>query len=119
VPGGNVTGAMILSAELDAKRLELLRELIAGRDADFGLGLCGEPKKHSAHQRHRSAGSPPWNAHCSEMVRTASDFDSAFVAGAVDGDQAMLVLTAPVIDENRSRLVVLAAGNPMPTMHEA
>jgi hypothetical protein len=31
----------------------------------------------------------------------------------------MLVLTAPVIDENRSRLVVLAAGNPMPTMHEA
>ena len=47
------------------------------------------------------------------MVRTASDFDSAFVAGAVDGDQAMLVLTAPVIDENRSRFVALAAGNRM------
>jgi hypothetical protein len=61
----------------------------------------------------------PWNAHCSEMVRTASDLDSAFVAGAVDGDQAMLVLTAPVIDENRSRFVVLAAGNRMPTIYEA
>ena len=53
------------------------------------------------------------------MVRKASDFDSAFVAGAVDGDQAMLVLTAPVIDENRSRFVALAAGNRMPTIYEA
>jgi putative ABC transport system substrate-binding protein len=113
-PGGNVTGLASLSAELIAKRLELLKELLPGisRVAVFlfptnpgtrptvkALGVAGKAL-HLEMQRIE--------------IRSAADFEEAFRSAARGGAQAVVLQDDPVTRSVRTEIAALALRHRLP-----
>jgi len=117
-PGGNITGVAILSGELAAKRLELLRELVPRAKAidvlinsDFGpsgsfrsdvaaaAGALGVPIEFLQANNER-------------------EIDLAFGKLAQRGSGALLVGPGPFLDSRRDMLVALAAKLAIPAAYE-
>jgi putative ABC transport system substrate-binding protein len=116
-PGGNVTGISLFSVNLEAKRIELLRELIPKativavlvnpRNLDVDLQLKGA-------QAATAAGGQQL------LVLEASserDFDSAFATIVQQRADALFVATDPLFQSRVDQIVALAASNAVPTMY--
>jgi putative ABC transport system substrate-binding protein len=105
-PGGNITGMTLLSAALDAKRLELLKEVVAGirqiavlqnpdfPDAENRFGQTQAAAKSFGIQLER------WD------VRNSQEIDSAFSARGKTGPNALLVFSDPVVLERHRKLII-------------
>ena len=79
-PGGNITALSLLSADLDAKRFELLKEVVPGLER---VAILQNPKFPQAEMRWRDAETAakllklqiqPWK------VRSLSDIEAVFPA---------------------------------------
>jgi putative ABC transport system substrate-binding protein len=117
-PGGNVTGVMLLSGELDGKRLELLRELVpAARRISF-LAYTGNPRSIPRATAIEALARPLGLQVAARLVNEVADIETAFAAGAADHDQAMMVQLSPLTHENLPRVVALAAGYRLPATYE-
>jgi putative ABC transport system substrate-binding protein len=117
-PGGNITGVTDQSAELSAKRLEILTEAIpkARRVAviwnadDRGMTLRYQNVEKAA-QALRVAVQPLG-------VRAPDDFDAAFAAMAQQRPDALLMVTDGLTNLNRKRVIDFAALHKIPAMYE-
>jgi putative ABC transport system substrate-binding protein len=117
-PGGNVTGVTPSSAELSAKRVELLKEIFPAvtriavlSTPDYPLSLKTEAL-----------------AETEEMARTLGvqlqlvevqgrdDFDRAFAAVLKGRAQALTVFPIPLFRAERERIVDFATRNRLPTI---
>jgi ABC-type uncharacterized transport system substrate-binding protein len=117
-PGGNLTGVSMLNDELDAKRLELLRELVPNA-AVFAVLINPNNRNHETHARTLDA-----VAHAGRqrliVLRVASKegFDSAFATLAREGAQGLVVAPDPFLDSEREILVRFAMKHALPAIFQ-
>jgi len=115
-PGGNVTGVSILAAELNAKRLEVLKAAVpvASRIAAFWHPATGEfhlPALHAV--AHRLA--IELNI---QEVRRADDLSRAFEAVRASRAEAVNVLASPLVFSLRQVIIDQAARMRLPAIYQ-
>jgi putative ABC transport system substrate-binding protein len=116
-PGGNITGSALLTSELDAKRLELLRELVPATRVVGALVNPGrsdvEAQSRDVQQAGRTLGLQVIMLHAS----SERDIDAAFAGLAGQGITALLVGADPFFVNRRQQLVALAARYGVPAIY--
>lgn len=117
-PGGNITGFSIVSTELDAKRLELLRELIPGIQRVGELFNSRNPYYSAARPAYeRVYGSLGLEAIFLD-VRATSDIEAAVATAAQKKAQALVVPADNLFSSNRDGIVRAALRYRLPTIVE-
>jgi putative tryptophan/tyrosine transport system substrate-binding protein len=118
-PGGNVTGSdSTLTAELDAKRLELLHALLP---AAAVIGILANPNR------------PDFDTQLQEIAKAArklrvqteileagteSEIEAAFAVLDRKGVKALLVAADPLFSSRKNQLIMLAARYSVPTLYQ-
>jgi putative tryptophan/tyrosine transport system substrate-binding protein len=116
-PGGNVTGAGLMSAHLVSKRLEILRELIPNAKSIAVLAKADNPSaKFEIDEAQNGAHLLGLNIHI-EGTSGEADFERAFTNIAQQRADALLVTTDPFFESLHSRIVGLAAQHAIPTIY--
>jgi putative ABC transport system substrate-binding protein len=118
-PGGNVTGVTDQSADLSAKRLEIITEAVprAARIAvlwnadDRGMTLRYREVEKAARTLHVTV--QPLG------VREPDDFDMAFSAMTANRPDALIMVTDALTLLNRKRVIDFALVHRIPAMYEA
>ena len=115
-PGGNATGLTFFAPELDGKRLELIKEAFPKITRVAFLwrvpAARGDPLKEAEAVaktlglRLQSVG-----------VKGPDDFESAFKAAKSGGAEALIVISNPLSNTYRARIVDLAAKNRLPGIY--
>ncbi len=115
-PGGNLTGFDVLGEELDAKRLELLKEVLP-RAARVALLL--NPENLPGLQQTTAAAAAKALGLRPRFVeaRRPGDIDTAFAVMARDRPDGVVVLGDPMFNSERGRIAVLAARIRVPVIH--
>ncbi|MBI4636810.1 MAG: ABC transporter substrate-binding protein [Candidatus Rokubacteria bacterium] len=113
-PGGNVTGLSSISVELEAKRLELLAELVPGISRIAVLRNPGGPIAASSSARIERA-ARALRLHLQSLeARRAEDLEQAFAAAARGHAEALLVIRDPLFMANLTRIAQLAVRHRLP-----
>jgi putative tryptophan/tyrosine transport system substrate-binding protein len=94
-PGGNLTGLASMNAELDAKRLELLKEAVPGITRVAVLANPVDPAAEAAWTAQEAAARALGVQLQRLEVRGPNDFERAFGAAATGGAQALTMLASP------------------------
>jgi putative tryptophan/tyrosine transport system substrate-binding protein len=119
-PGGNVTGLSILAPELVGKRLELLIQVVPGVSRVAVLwqpgGLGERTEKDMLTGAEVAARALGVRLQFVE-VRGPEDFDRAFSDMSSARASALTVLPSNMMNNERRRLVDLAAKNRLPTVY--
>ncbi len=117
-PGGNLTGLSDLSAELSAKRLQLLKEAVPGLkrvailyDAD-DAGMVTRYKAASAVAPKLRVALEPLG------VREPDDFGSVFDKMGAAPPDGILMVTDVLTILNRKRVIDFAAAHKIPAIYE-
>ncbi len=116
-PGGNVTGLVDISPELSAKRVQLLKEAVPKASRVAVLWNPTNPVKAEDFQGTQAAARALRIQLQSAEVRSANDLEPAFSAMARERAGALLVLEDALTNNNRKRIVDLAARTRLPTMY--
>jgi ABC-type uncharacterized transport system substrate-binding protein len=117
-PGGNLTGINFFNAELTAKRLELLRELVPGA-ARVALLVnptnvtIAEGAARDAEAAARSMGLQIQVLNAS----TSGEIDAAFTLLARERPDALFVIGDPLFNTRRLQLALLAARHALPASY--
>ena len=117
-PGGNITGVSTLSAELSAKRLELLKELVPGLKRVAVLWNPANPGKAGDWREVQLAARALGVIVQSREVREPNDFEKAFNLISKDRPDALFALGDPLVLHQRSRIVAFAAQKHLPAIYE-
>ncbi len=117
-PGGNLTGLNIFTVGLDAKRLQLLRELLPKAEA---IAVLINPTFVSAETQLKDVQEGASRVGVRLIVLNAgaeSDFDSAFATLVDMRADALVVGSDPFFNSRREQLVALAARHRVPAIYE-
>jgi putative ABC transport system substrate-binding protein len=115
-PEGNVTGVMLLTVELVAKRLELLRELVPQAHM---IGALVNPTNINFETQMRDVQDAARKLDRQLHIVRASherDFESAFATLVQQRVNALLVATDPFFNARREQLIALARRHALPTI---
>jgi putative ABC transport system substrate-binding protein len=116
-PAGNVTGLSMVSPELRAKQLQLLKEMVPGLTRVAALSNPTVPfYAHEARELEAAARSLKVGLQFVE-VRTPSEFPNAFSAATKERAGALIVLGGSMFFAHRARVSELAAKNHLPAMY--
>lgn len=113
-PGGNVTGLAMSGTDLEAKRVEVLKEAVP---ATTRIMVLHDPKVGPAGVAEVRA-----TAHALKVepliVQAAdpSEFDDAFAQAKEQGADALLTMASPFLNYNRKRLIELAGRYRLPSI---
>ena len=117
-PGGNATGANLLTSDLEAKRLGLLHELVP-HAGTIGVLLnpnfpSFESQSSDVQQAAHANGLPV------QILRANTDreIDAAFETVIQQHIVALAVAAAPFFDTRRDKIVSLAAQYAVPTVYQ-
>jgi len=114
-PGANATGIAIMSAELGAKWVELLREAVPNLSRiAFLRDAADAPPWTMMDAAARAVGVTPLHLE----ARRAEELPQAFEDSIRAGAQGIVVLASPLFASQKSLLVALAARHRMPAMYE-
>src|SRR5262249_4435249 len=91
-PGGNITGLAVLNAELSAKRLEVLKEVVPGLSRGAVLWNAANPANSLAWKETEGAARALGVTLQSQEVREPKDFQGAFAMMAQQRPDVLLVL---------------------------
>ena len=116
-PGGNITGLTHLSPELSGKRLELLKETFPKASRVAVLWNGANPDKASDFRETEAAARAFGVQLQSLEVRTANDFDKAFVAATSKRAQALITLSDPLTGSHGRRILDFTLKNRLPAMY--
>ena len=116
-PGGNVTGFSSLSVELEAKRLELLKEMVPGLSQvavlftpmNRYMPLALESARRGAEMLHASL--------TLYEVRDTATLDATFVKLTQDRPDAFIVLGDTFLVSQRDRIAQFAIENKLPSVY--
>jgi putative tryptophan/tyrosine transport system substrate-binding protein len=117
-PGGNVTGVNYLQAELAAKQLGLLHELLPRATRFAVLVNPNNPVVARSAIAELQAAASSIGARI-EVLRAESngEIDAAFVNVSQERIEALLVSPGPLFGNRRVQLATLAARHAIPTMY--
>src|SRR5215204_392604 len=115
-PGGNVTGVSWFDAELGAKQLQLLSELVPNV-TDVALMVNPQSpevaqQRDTAHQEARSLG---WQLHVI-AASSPSEIEGAFTTAHRQRANAVMISSDPFLHSRRKQIVALAAQQAIPTI---
>ena len=117
-PGGNVTGATLLSAELVAKRLGILRDLLPSVKK---IAMLVNPTRPGVDtqkvQVQEAAQALGLSLHILE-ASSERDFDAVFQAVVRQQDGALVVAPDALFLDRRAQIADLATRYKIPTMYE-
>jgi putative ABC transport system substrate-binding protein len=116
-PGGNVTGLTSIAADLEGKRLELLREVVPGVSHVAILWNPASPFQVVAEKEARAAAEVLHLKMQSAGVRAAQELDQAFEAIAKERPGSLVVLADRLFLHNRGRIVGFAARHRLPSVY--
>ncbi len=117
-PGGNVTGIVILVAELDAKRLHLLQEAVPGRRRVAALFPSTSPNRQASEREMRSVAASAGIDLLDFTVAAPADYTAAFAAMRAAGAQALVVSSGLEFLRDATVLAALALEARLPTICE-
>jgi len=117
-PGGNATGVGMFTVILEAKKLELLYEVVPKAGVIAMLVNPNSPFTNSQSRNILAAASVTGQQVHIVSVRTESDFDAAFAVIVAQGASALVVGSDPFFDGNRNTLVRLAARYAIPAIYD-
>jgi putative ABC transport system substrate-binding protein len=116
-PGGNITGISFFVADVVAKQLGLLRELVPGATT---VALLLNPKSPEA-QRQQPQAREAARALGLELrihdASTSSEIDQAFATMVQDGDGALIIGADPFFGSRVRQIVGLATRHRIPAMY--
>jgi putative ABC transport system substrate-binding protein len=118
-PGGNTTGLTLVSAELNPKRLEFLKELLPGATR---IALLVNPENPNRGVFVTQLEAPARSLGVRPLVveaRGPDELDGAFETMVRGGAGGLLVLPDPILFGQRQRIVALAERHRIPAMYEA
>jgi len=116
-PGGNVTGVTLFSAELGAKRVELLRQ-VAPRATHFGvLENPSNPNLPALLKSMQDSARSQGLRLVVERAGTFDELEAAFASFARLRVGGLLVSPDPFFNSNRARVVELSAKAGIPTIY--
>jgi putative ABC transport system substrate-binding protein len=106
-PGGNVTGVTLISSDLAAKRLQLLKEIAP---AISRIGILWNPDHIDPEYRETQAAARRLGLQLHSLeVRRPADFDAAFAAAATARAEAIVVVSSRLMTLSRSQITEFAA----------
>ncbi len=115
-PGGSVTGLTGISPELNAKRLELLKEAVPGLSR---VAIMWNPDDRGGvldyKETENAARALRLQLQSLEVSR-ADDFERAFATSTTGHAEALIAVPSSLAFTNRSQLASLALKNRMPSM---
>jgi putative ABC transport system substrate-binding protein len=118
-PGGNLTGVSVLSAEIAAKRLELLRELLPAAALVALLVNPANPVLAEAQTKELQVAARVLGVRLLILnAGSPSEIDAAFATLVLERAGALLVSDDPVLNAQRVQLAVLAARHAVPTIYQ-
>jgi putative tryptophan/tyrosine transport system substrate-binding protein len=116
-PGGNATGISILTATLEPKRLELLRELVP-HVSTIGALLDPNFPPYEGQLRDLREAARALDLQVQELrASNDAEIDLAFETVARQRIAALTVVAGPFFDTRRDKLVALAVRRAVPTMY--
>lgn len=105
-PGGNVTGVTLISSDLAAKRLQLLKEAAPGVSR---VGVIWNPDHVDPEYRETQKAGQTLGVRIHSLeVRSAGDFESAFQAAIDARLEALIVVSSRLMTTNRARIAGFA-----------
>jgi putative ABC transport system substrate-binding protein len=116
-PGANVTGCSSRAAELEAKRLQLLKDVAPGLSR---VAILFNPTNHYMPLALQSAQKGAQMLHVSLAVYEVHDtttLDAAFVTLTKDRPDALLVPADTFLVSQRSRIAQFAIANKLPSVY--
>jgi putative ABC transport system substrate-binding protein len=116
-PGGNVTGLATISADLNAKRLELLKEAIPGFSR---VAIMWNPDVRGSVLDYKEAENAARSLRLqlqSVEVSHADELERAFLTLTTGRAEALFVVASPFSFTNRDRIANLAQKHRLPTMN--
>ena len=117
-PGGNVTGTAGLTSELDAKRLELLHQLIP-KTRVFGVLVNPNRPGYEAELKELQAKAGDMKLNLVvEKAGAEGEIDAGFEALARQKIDALLVTADPLFNSRRTRVIGLATRYAIPAMYQ-
>jgi putative tryptophan/tyrosine transport system substrate-binding protein len=116
-PGGNATGVSAFSAELDAKRMELLRELLPNVRLVGALLNPNRPNPAIQLRDVQAAAQAVGLPLIALNVANAADIDTAFASLVEQRAGALLVTADPFLTQRSGQIAVLAARHAIPTVY--
>jgi putative ABC transport system substrate-binding protein len=117
-PGGNITGVASFMAEVEPKRLELLRQLQPHATTTAVLVNPGNlPRAEIQVSDIQTAARTVGQEITILNARTIREIDAAFATLAQMRGSALLVTTDPLFFTRAAQLVVLAARHAIPTLY--
>lgn len=115
-PGGNITGLSFINAELEGKRLELLKQAVP-RISRVAILRYVPASTESLPTLEAVARSLALQLQI-YPVQSAEDFKKAFSTIKNDGAEALQVLASPILAAHRKPLVTLAASHRLPAVYQ-
>jgi putative ABC transport system substrate-binding protein len=116
-PGGNITGLSALSAELSAKRLELLKEIVPKLSRLAVFGASTQPGNAQA-LRETELAAEAFGVKLQYLdVRDSKEMETAFRAASKWRADAVLMLGGPFLSSNRTQIVERAVKSRLPAIH--
>jgi putative ABC transport system substrate-binding protein len=117
-PGGNVTGFALLTTELDAKRLDLLREMMPAAGIIGALMDASRPEAAEQLKSVQAAAQAVGRQLVVASAGNEGDFDAAFEQLVAQHAGALLVAASPLFTSRRDHLIAVATRHAMPTMFQ-
>jgi putative ABC transport system substrate-binding protein len=116
-PGGNITGLTAISTEMDAKRLELLREVVPSVSYIALLWNAGSPLQVLAEKQVQAAAQVLRMRVLSLGVKTEEEIKSALAVMARERPDALLVLADRLLLHHRVLIMDFATHHRLPGVH--
>jgi putative ABC transport system substrate-binding protein len=116
-PGGNVTGVAFLSADLGAKRLELLRQLVPKATTIAHLVNPNSPNTEADRREVQAAAQAVGQQLLVLDVSSEHDIDTAFATLVQRGAGALQAGVGAFLNSLRERIVALAARHRIPAVY--
>jgi len=115
-PGANLTGPSQMSAELSGKRLELIKEVVP-RLSRVAVLRDHSPQSEVALKETQLAAQALGVQLKIFDVRSPNDFESVFLSMPKERPGALVVISSPMLLNNRGRITVLATKQRLPAVY--
>jgi putative ABC transport system substrate-binding protein len=116
-PGGNVTGSTIISHQIGAKRLEVLRQLVPNAGLIALLIEAGNPSAETLGADTEAAARAIGLQTAAFAANSEASLEAAFAAMAQRQVNALFVGGGPLLGNLRQKTVALASRHGLPAMY--